>query len=468
MNPTDLAFTPALEQAKLVRRRVVSPLELTQLYLDRIARSNDRLGCYFTVAAERALDRAKAQTERLAQTREADRLPPFFGVPIAIKDLTPVEGLPCTRGAAILRDRTATQTATVVEKIDRAGFIILGKTATSELGSMPFTEPPGFAPARNPWNLDYTPGGSSGGSAAAVAAGLSPIAHASDGGGSVRGPAACCGLVGLKPSRGRISQAPDGEHLMGMASPGPLARTVADAAALLDVMSGYVTGDPYWLPHPEVPFLEVTGQSPKSLRVAVASEIPGWSIDRQCQQAVLETAQHLADLGHTLEPGCPDFRPLVEPFTQVFAASVASTGIPPEALSPVNRWLMSQVGTAAELLQARAQLHGFTRSIAAFFERFDVLLLPTYLHPTVRVGEWAHLSPEETLQAVANWIAPCPPFNVSGQPAIAIPAGLDDRGLPLGVQLVGKPADEATILQLAAQLEQVRPGCQFPIDRAVS
>ncbi|MGC9502429.1 amidase [Baaleninema sp.] len=461
MNSTDLAFTPALELSQLIRQRVVSPLELTQLYLDRIERENPRLGAFFTVTSDRALALAKAQTETLAQTDDLKSLPPFFGVPISIKDLTPVKDIPCTRGAAVLRDRIPPVTAAVVTKLEAAGFNMLGKTATSELGSMPFTEPPGFPPARNPWNLDYTPGGSSGGAAAAVAAGLCPVAHGSDGGGSVRGPAACCGLVGLKPSRGRISQAPAGEHLMGMATAGPLTRTVADAAAMLDVMSGYVIGDLYWLPAPETPFLEAATQSPPSLRVAVATEIPGWDIETQCRQAVEDTATQLESFGHRIQPGCPDFRPLVEPFRHIFAAAVASTGLPPEALSPVNRWLMSQVGTVAEVLQAQAQLQVLARSLVGFFEKFDLLVLPTYLHPTVRVGEWAQLSPDAVLDAVTNWILPCPPFNASGQPSIAVPAGFDGRGLPLSVQLVGKPGAEATLLQVAAQLERSRQWCQF-------
>ncbi|WP_017661544.1 amidase [Baaleninema simplex] len=461
MNSTDLAFTSAVELAKLVRQRVVSPLELTKLYLDRIDRANGRLGAFFTVTSDRALTLATAQTETLAQTEDTRHLPPFFGVPISVKDLTPVEGIPCTRGAAVLRDRIPNSTAAVVAKLEGAGFNILGKTATSELGSMPFTEPPGFPPARNPWNLDYTPGGSSGGAAAAVAAGLCPVAHGSDGGGSVRGPAACCGLVGLKPSRGRISQAPAGEHLMGMATAGPLTRTVADAAAMLDVMSGYVTGDPYWLPQPKTSFLEAMQQSPPPLRAAVATEIPGWAIERQCRQAVEETATQLEASGHRVELACPDFRPLVEPFRQLFAAGVASTGMPPEVLSPVNRWLISQVGTVVDVLQAQAKLQMLARSIVAFFEEFDLLILPTYLHPTVRVGEWAQLPPEDVLDAVTNWILPCPPFNASGQPSIAVPSGFDDRGLPLSVQVVGKPGAEATLLQVAAQLERSQQWCQF-------
>src|ERR687886_2906942 len=179
MNQLDLAFTSALEQAQLIRQREVSPLELVEVYLERIQRLDSQLGSYFTVVAEMALAEAKAKTEQLAQTKEVSELPPFFGVPIAIKDLNPVEGIRCTYGTPVLMDKIAAHTDGVVMRIKHAGFTILGKTATSELGSLPYTEPPGFPPARNPWNLEYTPGGSSGGAAAAVAAGLSSVATGS-------------------------------------------------------------------------------------------------------------------------------------------------------------------------------------------------------------------------------------------------------------------------------------------------
>lgn len=454
MNKLDLAFTPALEQAQLIRKREVSPLELVELYLERIQRLDSQLGSYFTIAAEQALAEAKVKTEQLL-TSNISELPPFFGVPIAIKDLNSVEGIRCTYGTQILRDKIANYTDGVVMRIKHAGFTILGKTATSELGSLPYTEPPGFPPARNPWNLDYTPGGSSGGAAAAIAAGLTPIAQGSDAGGSIRGPAFCCGLVGIKPSRGRVSYAPVGDHQNGIASNGPLARTVADAAALLDVMSGYITGDPYWLPNPEMSFLEATHQALPQLRIAFTTSVPPLGNAAEiCQQSVTKTAQLLTEMGHIVEQGCPDFNGLIEPFKKVWAAGVTATGIPTQALSPMNRWITEQSGSAGEYLQAVSQMQMVARRIVGFFETFDVLVLPTYLHPSIRIGEWADLSPEETLEKIISWIGPCPPFNASGLPAIAIPTGFDDStGLPVGVQLVGRPAAESTIIALAAQLE---------------
>lgn len=458
MNKVDLAFTPALEQAQLIRRREVSPSELVEIYLERISRLNPQLGSYFTVTAEQAIADAKAKTEMLPSASE---LPPFFGVPISIKDLNPVAGVPCTYGNPALLNNISNYDDGVVTRIKQAGFILLGKTATSELGSTPYTEPTGFPPARNPWNLEYTPGGSSGGAAAAVAAGLSAIAQGSDGGGSIRGPAACCGLVGIKPSRGRVTHAPVGDRLSGIAINGPIARTVADAAALLDAMSGYVTGDPYWLSDPEPSFLAATQQKPGNLRIAYATSIPPLGeADANCQQGVLQTVQLLQELGHTVEPKSIDFSGLVEPFQVVWQTSVASSGIPAEILQPLNRWLLARTGSAGQYLQAVYQMQVVARQIVAFFDTVDVLVLPVYLHSPIRVGEWANLSPEETFQNIIRWISPCPAANATGQPAIALPVGFDELGLPISVQLVGRPAAETTLISLAAQLEAAKPWIQ--------
>ena len=450
----DLAFTPALEQAQLIRKKEVSPIELVELYLERIGRKDTQLGSYFTVAADLALADAKAKTEMLAKEDVAN-LPPFFGVPISIKDLTSVAGVRCTYGSRALMDQIAAYDEGIVSRIRGAGFIILGKTATSELGSLPYTEPEGFAPTRNPWNLDYTPGGSSGGAAASVAAGLCAIAQGSDGGGSIRCPASCCGLVGIKPSRGRVSYAPVGDRLGGLASHGPIARTVADAAALLDVMSGYIIGDPFWLPSPDPSFLTAaTSQPPSKLRIGFATTIPPLGEAAPAnQQAVLETAKLLEGMGHTLEPVSLDLSELIDPFKIVWQAAVAASGIPKPALGKMNQWLLEQTGDVGEYLRSLAQTQVTGRKIVAFFDNFDLLLLPVYMHPTIRIGEWENLSPEETLPRIINWIAPCPPFNASGQPAIAIPASIDSNGLPIGVQLVGRPAEEATIIAIAAQIE---------------
>ncbi|MDB9526761.1 amidase [Oscillatoria sp. CS-180] len=459
MNRIDLAFAPALEQARLIRNKTVSPLELTQLYLERIDRLNPILGSYFTVMTEAAIADAQAKTELLATTTET--LPPFFGVPLSVKDLNPIAGVPCSYGIAAARNRIAERDDGLICRLREAGFVILGKTATSQLGSFPYTEPPGFLPTRNPWNLAHTPGGSSGGGASALAAGLCAIAQGSDGGGSVRGPAFCCGLVGLKPSRGRVSFAPVGERLEGLATNGPIGRTVADTAAFLDVMAGYVTGDPYWLPPPETSFWDVTQTDPPSLKVGVVTAVnPIGEADADCKQAVLDTAQRLEALGHAVESlPPPDLTELIEPFTIAWQCVLAEANVPFFVLEKMNRWLWWRAWRirSGQYLRAISKLQVVSRRIVETFQDYDIILLPVYLNPAIRVGEWQSLRCGQILENIINWIAPCPPFNASGQPAIAIPTGFTSAGLPLGVQLVGQPAADDTVLALAAQLERANP-----------
>jgi amidase len=252
-----------------------------------------------------------------------------------------------------------------------------------------------------------------------------------------------------------------GERLNGMATIGPLARTVADAAALLDVMSGYVTGDPYWLPDPNPSFLAATTQQLSPLRVAFVTALPPLGeADSVCQQAVQQTVQLLSELGHLVEPAALDLTDLIEPFTTIWQTSVAASGIPGELLQPMNRWLLERTTSTGDYLRAVSQTHMIARRIVAFFDSVDVLVLPTYMHQPILVSEWASLSPEETLKKVIHWIAPCPPFNASGQPAIALPTGFDSNGLPISVQLVGRPAAEATLIALTTQIEAVRPWSQ--------
>ena len=459
MDSVDLAFTSALDQADLIRRREISPLELTELYLRRIEQLNPKLGSYVWVMADQAIAEARAKTEHLA-THPED-LPPFFGVPISIKDLNPIAGVPCSYGIALARKRIAEEDDGLMPIIREAGFVTLGKTATSQLGSLPYTEPPGFPPARNPWNLDFTPGGSSGGASSALAAGLCAIAQGSDGGGSLRGPASCCGLVGMKPSRGRVSFTPVGERLNGLATNGPLGRTVTDTAALLDVMAGYIVGDPYWLPNPDHSFLAATQQRPSTLRIGILTEFPPLGkAHPTCQTKVQETATLLESLGHhveTVEP--PDLSALIEPFTVAWQCVVSESNVPWFALERMNRWLLWRawrIGSGA-YLRAMANLQRVSRQIVQYFYPYDVVLTPTFLHPTIRVGEWQKLSSAKILENVIRWVAPCPPFNATGLPALSLPAGFDDNQVPIGVQLVGRPGADETILAVAAQIEAAQP-----------
>ncbi|MEG3436307.1 amidase family protein [Pannus brasiliensis CCIBt3594] len=449
----DVIFQPALELARLIRDREISPLELTESYLERIDRLDGRIGSFVHVARERAIATAREQGDRLIRL-DPSELPPFFGVPTAIKDLNAVAGMPISYGVAGLRENIAEYDEAIVTKIKGAGFILLGKTATSQLGSFPYTENSGFPPVRNPRDGDYTAGGSSGGAAAAVAAGFCPIAQGSDGGGSIRTPAACCGLVGIKPSRGRVSWAPVGEYQSGIATNGVISRTVADGAAFLDVISGYTTGDPYWLPDPPFSFLEATRRPVNQLNIAFSTSIePFGEAATVYRDAVLETARRLAEFGHRVDEISIDVGPLIDPFRRIWQAGTSASGIPPSLLSPLNQWLASHAGTAGEYLQAVRAMQIHSRSIVALFDRFDVLVLPVFLHQLPKIGEWADLEPEETITKIMHWIAPMPIANATGLPAIALPTGFSAEGLPVGVQLVGKPADEGTLLAIAARLE---------------
>jgi len=457
-NLTDLAFTSALEQAQLIKERQITPLELTDLYLSRIQKYDSQLGSFYHVASESAIADAQKKTEQLTQTVDTNYLPPFFGVPIGIKDLKSVANMPITYGIAALKEQIAKYDEGVVSKIKQAGFILLGKTATSQLGSFPYTEPEGFAPTRNPWNLDYTPGGSSGGSSAAIAAGLCSIALGGDAGGSIRGPASCCGLVGIKPSRGRISFAPVGDRLSGLGTHGILTRTVADAAAFLDIASGYITGDPYWLPTPSKSFLTATQETLPPLKIGfVTSLLPLGKPSAEFQQSITRVVQQLEAMGHQAIPQTLNLSPLIEPFKMVWATAIKASGIPLEVLSPMNQWVSTQSGTAGEYLQAVTQMQLFSRQIVSLFAQIDVLIVPTYMHPAIKVGEWSDLSPKDTLEKIINWIFPCPIFNTTGQPVINIPTGFDRHNVPVGVQIVGKPNAEATIISLASSLEQAQP-----------
>lgn len=461
---TSLALTSALDLAHLIRKKELSPLELTDYFLQRIQRYDAHLGSFAYVSPDMAIADAQRKTEQLAQTSDAQTLPPFFGVPMSIKDLNAVEGMPTSYGVAALKENLASFDDGIVSRLKQAGFILLGKTASSELGSFPYTETPGLDPARNPWQLDYTPGGSSGGAAASVAAGFCAVAQGSDGGGSIRGPASCCGLVGLKPSRGRVSNAPVGDFQSGIASLGSLTRTVAEAAALLDVIAGYITGDPYWLADPPLSFSQSLEQPLPRLRIAYAfSMVPFVNRDPVCRQGVEMAIASLAQGGHELIEDCFNVQDLVEPFTKIWQAGVGAAAIPLEWLSPVNRYLAQTQGSAGDYLQAVRQMQILSRQIVAFFDQYDALVLPVYHHQPIRVGEWRDLAPPETIQKMMEWVAPCPAVNASGLPAIALPMGFDDNGLPFAVQLVGKPAGEARLLALAAYLEaQVKFPRQLP------
>lgn len=458
----DLRFMGALEQAELIRTGAISALELAETYLQRIDELNPVLNAFVTVATEQAKQMA-AEADRKVRTGE--RTGPFNGVPIAIKDLSSTAGIRTTFSSALFADNVPDHDDFVVRRLRDAGFTFLGKTNTPEFGSLPVTESALNGACRNPWDLEKTAGGSSGGSAAAVIAGLAPVAHGSDGGGSVRIPASCCGLVGLKPARGRISAGP-GDSTNGFSVNGFLGRNVADIAALLDVSAGYETGDPYWAPPPPRSFLEVLGTDPKQLRIALCTTSPlRGSVHPDCSAAAQDAAALLEELGHHVAEAAPDFGPedVVESLDKLWLTSAAPYADEQDldqlepAVQVFSRRAMKL--SSYEYARAAAVISRASRRFVSFWDDYDLLLTPTLSLPPVPIGWYfGGKEPDDDLVRDHTFFSMFTPFaNVTGQPAVSLPLSWNADGLPIGVQLIGPPADEALLLQISARLEQARP-----------
>jgi amidase len=462
----EIARLDATAQAEFVRKGEITPLELVDAAIARIERANPVLNAVVTPTFERARETARGD------------LPdgPFRGVPFLLKDLSAAwAGVRQTSGSAFLRDFTPPVDSVLVERYRAAGLVFLGKTNCPEFGFLPTTEPALFGATRNPWDTNRTPGGSSGGSAAAVAAGMVPIAHGNDGGGSIRVPASCCGLVGLKPTRARITHAPLlGDIMGGLVVDHALARTVRDSAALLDATAGPAPGDPYGAPPPARPFLAEVGADPGQLRIAWSASNPiGAPVHPDCIRAVEEAAALCAELGHDVEEAAPtvDGDLLYESFFAVWLAGHAwgiegmarAIGRKPEAESfePLT-WAFYRIGReirAADYLLAVTALQGIARQVAGFLARHDAWLMPTLAQPPVPLGTFDRDSTEalEVFRRASEFVPFTPLFNATGQPAVSLPLHWNDSGLPIGVQLAGRFGDEATLIRLAAALEEARP-----------
>jgi amidase len=438
------AAAHALADGALASRRLVDAA------LDRIAALNPTLNCFRIVRAEQA----RAEADRAdAQLAAGERLP-LLGVPVAIKDDAPIAGETTPFGTGG-RHAPDTSDGELVGRLRAAGAIVVGKTTSPELGQFPFTEAPAFGRTRNPYALDRTPGGSSGGSAAAVAAGLVPAAVGSDGAGSIRIPAAWCGLVGIKPQRGRVPANPGQEHFHGLAVNGPLARSVADAALLLDVLSGHAGAAPG-------PFVTAAAREARPLRIGVAWSTPLGvpdAVHPDVRTAIAGMADALRALGHTVldaEPGHALAGALLVPRGMHGVAELLADfgpGVVVEARTRTNARLGRLLGGPILTASLKAERHLAAR-MSRVYERVDVLLAPTTAKPALRIGQldgqgwWATETASE---------AACPfafPWNVVGWPGVNVPAGLDATGVPLGAQLLGHQDDEATLITLAAQLER--------------
>jgi amidase len=466
--PDDLMFKSATEQAELVRAGELPARQLVEASLAAIDRLNDELNAVVTRCDGRAL--AEADAIQSGDER------PLAGVPLLVKDLAAItEGVRTTMGMRALDDWIPSADSATVRRLRAAGAIVVGKTNLPEMGILPVSEPLRFGPARNPWDTSRTPGGSSGGSAAGVAAGMVAIAHGNDGGGSIRIPASCCGLVGLKPSRGRVSWAPHlAELASGFATDGVLTRTVLDSALGLDLLAGYEPGDPYWAPEPSAPFVDAAGREPGSLRVAFVVDSPnGVPVDPDCVTATRDAAELLESLGHQVqEIEIEADEAYVTNFVTVWIAGtanevetwgrIAGRELDIEQLEPLSRQMydMSLQMSATDYLRALDWLHDYSRRLVAMWEGIDVLLTPTLAKPPIEIGALEPREGEPPLQMLMNsatWVPFTPVWNVTGQPAISLPLYQTEAGLPVGVQLVGPPAGEELLLSLAAQIESARP-----------
>ena len=462
----DLMFRPVHELAGLVRDGELSARELVDASLARIDERNPAINAFVDVDH----DGARAAADAIGPGDER----PFAGVPIAIKNNRAVAGMRLTLAAEFMGDFTPDYDHNVVRRLKDAGFVVVGTTTLPEWGILPNSEGRRFGPTRNPWDPERTPGGSSGGSGAAVAAGMVPVAHGNDGGGSTRIPAACCGLVGLKPQRGRISMAPEAGEVF-LVQDGVLTRTVAETAALLDLLAGPVLGDASWAPPPPEPFALTAAREPGRLRIGVttAAPLPDAELDPVCARAVHDAAELLARLGHEVEEVDPPWQTpgLLHLFTASFGPAVAvqiafaallAGREPTEAdMEPVSwmLWEGAKKIDATGAMLAGLQLQGLSRAIITWGEPYDAVLTPALAEAPVKHGvmDPSGDDPAETFARSGRFTPYTALCNVTGQPAVSLPLYQRDDGVPLGVQLIGRPAQEGALLALAAQVEAAHP-----------
>jgi amidase len=450
----------------MIRSGELGARELVATSLARIDEVEPEINAFTHVAHESAL--AAAEAVRPGDPR------PFAGVPIAIKDNRAVAGMPITMCSDLFVDVVPVEDAYSVRRLRDAGFVIVGKTALPEMGILPTTESRRFGATHNPWARDRTPGGSSGGGAAAVAAGMVPVAHGNDGGGSIRIPAACCGLVGLKPARGRVSVGPDSGQSF-LVSDGVLTRSVLDTAAVLDVLAGYEPGDASWAPPVRGRYAELATQELGPLRIGLALNpaLDGATLDSVCEAAALDAGALLESLGHEVQTITPPWSglDLLPDFTRAFGPLISMTTLVGGRLAgrePVKEdvepltWMMWERARSEDtlsLLSAQATLEGVARRLVEYLGSFDAVLTPALARPPVAIGEihGRGEDPWDHYERSAHFTPYTAIVNVTGQPAISLPLYQGEDGVPVGVQLIGPPAREELLLALASQLEQALP-----------
>lgn len=465
MSSTD-QYDDGLALGERVRAGDISAADLVEAAINRIETHNPTLNAVVTKVYEQALDAAKQHAPA----------GPFAGVPFLLKDLGgALGGVPFSAGSRFFKDACPPTDSELVRRYKASGLIPLGRTNTPEFGLNASTEPVLFGPTRNPWDTEKSPGGSSGGSAAAVAAGLVPLAHASDGGGSIRIPASCCGLFGMKTTRARNTMAPYlGESLAGCSVEHVVSRTVRDSAAALDASAGPAPGDPYMAPPPARPFLTEVTAEPRRLKIAIATEaFSGVPVHQDCIDAATKAGKLCETLGHSVEPASPSFdaERLDQDYHQLFAvgatanirqrAQALGKTLDPDGFENIT-WAMMKLADdlrAADYVQLLNRLHTACRDIGTFFETYDLLLTPTLAQPPVPLGHLDMMMDDLDAYIDRLWrfAAFTYQFNITGQPAMSVPLHWNDGNLPIGVQFVGRYGDEATLFQLAGQLERAVP-----------
>ncbi len=471
MTDQSLAALDATAQAALVARGDATATELVDAAIARVEQVNPELNAVIHPLFDRA--RARAATPLAG---------PFAGVPMVVKDLDgELAGAPLHLGNKLLKAMgyVATESSHLFDKLEQAGFVIIGKTNTPEFGLQITTEPHAYGATHNPWNVARSTGGSSGGSAAAVASGMVAVGHAGDGGGSIRVPASECGLVGLKPSRARVSVGPQhGEVWNGLVARGALTRTVRDTAAVLDAISGAMPGDPYTAPPPARPFLAEVGTDPGRLRIGIRTTAPAalCEVDPQCIAAATEAARALEALGHIVEEASPsalDDAELIGMFLNVVAANttaivdelaeMAGRPITPDDVEP-GTWALAEAGravTGAQVLHVMNAAHAWTRAMLSWWhdDGFDLLLTPTLAAPPPLLGVLNDPNGDPAMGPILQtpYAAFVAMYNVTGQPAISIPFAMSTDATPIGVQLVGRAYEESTLLRVASQMESAHP-----------
>ncbi len=455
--------------AELVRKGEVKPLQLVEEARTRIEKHNTALNA----VVYKAYDLGEAAGKAIERSSNNA---PFSGVPFLLKDIGAMcEGLPNQMGSGFLEGFIAPMDSELVRRYKQSGVCILGKTNAPELGLVPTTESKLYGKCHNPWNLQHSTGGSSGGSAAAVAAGIVPLAHANDGGGSIRIPAACCGLVGMKPTRARITDGPfSGELLGGLVNDHVVSRSVRDSAAMLDATAGSMSGDPYLLPPPKGKFLDAAQRDPGKLRIAVCStQFDGTAINSEVSEATLKTAAMLESLGHLVSEDTIAEIPVIttDAFVTIWAVGATSTldGFGRLLGKKVQRsdvesmtWMLYERGrntSASEYIAAWDTIYALGRTIGSFFERYDAWLTPTLAQPPVKLGfiDTAREDAYEAFLELINYVPFTPIFNATGQPSISLPLHQSASGLPIGMMFSGRYGDEETLYSLAGQLEQAMP-----------